>query len=1743
MYFENKKRSGGGPIKSCVKDGQRLIITFEKEEDAQEVLRRKNHAVKKIALHVQECLPETTQLQVLSSLVVLEDVQETINQCMLILLVENVSGLSEEDRDFSVEIIPEKTVAVITFFKPTDTDEFIKAFNENHRVKQLNISARSLEVTKSILVENIPSDISIDFIVVYFESKKHGGGPVSEANYLSKENSAIITFQHSKDVATVLAQKHYFNQHPVSVHPYYNSLDTALYGKARPQPKMPEPIRISLDPYHWQFLQQNRHLLQEIDHEMANYYCEIQWPIGHCACPEITICPSHTLMKQKRSLARSWNEGASSQFAQILSKHKVVKCKVTAEVWEAIRNGVVKDDILILSDIPEGIVVLVGAAEDVDCAEQEMKVLIGNAVKKIEKERQAIEVIVTIDVVKYTILKNAGLQESISVEYPDLKISYDTSKKCISLYGAAAEAFKTKSDILERVSSMAQKPIDVHAYVLVFLQHVDNETLSQLLFWAKKINVFYELKEKKVLLTGITPQDLLQAEEELKKDLDYKCIELEDNLVIRKREWRELTDSMYKAHNCSSEAIIINELEDRVIIAGYFREVASATQKLSDFVDRNTCIQKTIRTTSEAVTMYVEKEKHNIWHSLVQRGVKIDFGTQASRRVISLVGPRVEVLKGLDLMEKLLSSLSSTRMIVDKPGAKTSFKEQEHLYITGAKEQFNCLIRLQEDGEESEKDHGNGGVHEGCGKLCSEVKMRNGVVVAVRKGDLTCYPADVVVNASNENLKHIGGLADALLKAAGPELQSECDELVRTYGHLKPGCAVITDAGNLPCKQVIHAVGPRWKSFEKEECGLLLKKAVRESLQLAALHNHRSIAIPAISSGVFGFPLKECAHFIVTAIKETLQESTGIGCLKQIDLVDLKEDTIQALTDALNKAFGDGSSLARGGASPSSSETIKLRPRQRRTEHPGITTAEGLMIILHQKGIEDATTDVVVNSVSSDLKLDKGPLSKALLGKAGSGLQQELVTQGQGRTITEGCVLKTKGYALGCSYVLHAVLPGWAQGQKSEDKNLGKIIEECLDITEQHFLTSITIPAVGTGNLGFPKPLVAKLMFDEVFRFSQEKKPTALQEVHFVLHPSDTGSIKAFTDELNSRLGVGRSGVSVSNSQPLLENSQQGQALSEHVSAATAGVHEMRIGSVAFQVACGDITQETTDAIVNISNSIFNLREGVSKAILEGAGPVVAEECAQLASQLHNNLICTQGGNLRCKNIIHLVANNDTKAQVSKTLMECEQRQFTSVVFPAIGTGKAARDPAAVADDMIDAIVEYASKTSAPVVSTIKIIIFQPHLENVFYTSMQKKEGASSKPGASSQKSIFSKVAEFFGFSKPAIKATPALYLESTVKPAIFQICGDSQKNVETAESWIRDLILKNQHETTVSDEWISSFGEREYEKLRELQMKLHVVIKSETVTSSPSLCIFGLTKDVLSASLEIQQMIKRIRKAQEEQSKADLLSNLVEWRYEDSGHYRTFDNMTSMHLEHALQNKSMYDITIKDRRYKVDPTRQQATDDQGRSVSIKRISKTEDKSLALPEEWVDMQQKRVIAVELTPGTKEYQDVQQMFNKTCQAFTIEKIERIQNPYYWQAYQIKKQEMDAKNGTTNNEKCLFHGTASSSLTLINNSGFNRSYAGYHAALYGNGTYFAVNASYSAQNTYSKPDADGRKYMYLARVLVGEYCAGSAGLVVPKAKNGTDPTNLYDSVTDNVKKPSMFVIFNDIQAYPEYLITFK
>eukprot|EP00079_Xenopus_tropicalis_P039029 XP_017952800.1 PREDICTED: poly [ADP-ribose] polymerase 15-like [Xenopus tropicalis] len=111
------------------------------------------------------------------------------------------------------------------------------------------------------------------------------------------------------------------------------------------------------------------------------------------------------------------------------------------------------------------------------------------------------------------------------------------------------------------------------------------------------------------------------------------------------------------------------------------------------------------------------------------------------------------------------------------------------------------------------------------------------------------------------------------------------------------------------------------------------------------------------------------------------------------------------------------------------------------------------------------------------------------------------------------------------------------------------------------------------------------------------------------------------------------------------------------------------------------------------------------------------------------------------------------------------------------------------------------------------------------------------------------------------------------------------------------------------------------------------------------------------------------------------------------------------------------------------------------------------------------------------------------------------IQRIQSQYLWQNYQIRKQSIDARSGSTTNERQLFHGTDHSAVEKVNNDGFNRSFAGSNGDKIGKGTYFAVEANYSADDTYSKPDPSGNKHMYLARVLTGTFTTGQTNMIAP------------------------------------------
>ncbi|XP_039465725.1 protein mono-ADP-ribosyltransferase PARP15 isoform X1 [Oreochromis aureus] len=158
---------------------------------------------------------------------------------------------------------------------------------------------------------------------------------------------------------------------------------------------------------------------------------------------------------------------------------------------------------------------------------------------------------------------------------------------------------------------------------------------------------------------------------------------------------------------------------------------------------------------------------------------------------------------------------------------------------------------------------------------------------------------------------------------------------------------------------------------------------------------------------------------------------------------------------------------------------------------------------------------------------------------------------------------------------------------------------------------------------------------------------------------------------------------------------------------------------------------------------------------------------------------------------------------------------------------------------------------------------------------------------------------------------------------------------------------------------------------------------------------------------------------------------------------------------------------------------------------------------------------------------------------------IIQIERLQNVHLRRTYEAQKKHISDKNAQEGGagKKLLYHGTTRENCDSIVKTGFNRSFAGQNATVYGHGTYFAVDANYSAQPTYSKPAADGSQLMFVARVLTGVYTQGQATMKVPPPRNPQQSHDRYDSVVDRINNPSMYVVFHDNQAYPDYLITFK
>jgi len=182
-----------------------------------------------------------------------------------------------------------------------------------------------------------------------------------------------------------------------------------------------------------------------------------------------------------------------------------------------------------------------------------------------------------------------------------------------------------------------------------------------------------------------------------------------------------------------------------------------------------------------------------------------------------------------------------------------------------------------------------------------ERALPSGQTLQLVQGDITAETTDAIVNAANEHLQHGGGVAWAIVRRGGDVIQRESDAWVKKYGPVSHAEPAYTSGGNLPCRYVIHAVGPVWgdtqpagcfaKSGAGREEDAKLTAAVTGSMKVAERLGLSSLAIPALSTGIFGFPKERAAGVIFSAIQNHFSENPA-STLKLVRLVLYDQATV-----------------------------------------------------------------------------------------------------------------------------------------------------------------------------------------------------------------------------------------------------------------------------------------------------------------------------------------------------------------------------------------------------------------------------------------------------------------------------------------------------------------------------------------------------------------------------------------------------------------------------------------------------------------------------------------------------------------------------------------------------------------------------------------------------------------------------------------------------------------------------------
>ncbi|XP_072024928.1 protein mono-ADP-ribosyltransferase PARP14-like [Amphiura filiformis] len=1853
MYFENKRKSGGGMISEFSLDQDVVNITFMDPIAAREVTQR-SHVLDGSTISVipgERKKPRANRPYDPCRLC-LAGIPDGVTDEFLTYFVDGRTQ-KEEDPDISYGEVPGTALlAYPTEFE--DIDHVIQNFRKR-KLKDSFVKASRVQVSDSILVHNLKPGSSQQSVELYFESTKNSGGDcVREVRLFEEKDQAAVFFEDWKVVERVTKRRHTLEGFQLKVTPFYDFLGAEVSADG-PTPRIPKPEVLDVDPLIAEYIFNESQIQSHLHQEMRKVVTKIEWPHEQNN-DKIQLLPDTTLNKDP-VLWKSWKESAITQANTFFDQYETREVLVNRSFWNEICQTLTQRNLQLVRPIlrsNEGVIVLQGKSEDVKSAETDIMNHVEALEEAAERERQTVTEQIPFNSENFKLLLLCRIKEEIEQRWANVKFTLLPSSNMIECEGMQSEVLKAQFEICNKLNNLSKRSIDVSLCKSRFVNLVEDKIHE--IFNSRNIHAACRSEGCKITVTGKTDADRDRAIKCIETEIVGKSVKIENEPTLLVLQSAKGQDQIREINSRKAVLVALNSNNTHVDITGFVTDVKTAVHTVEEFIEKNVILEGVVKAEKGRVRFILERKGEklralsgtNRQHSVT---IRHQLDSRVSRFYIS--GTQQGMSVTLPRLKVLVENIVYQQYPVAKAGIPKLLRENKgQRFLKTVEKECECIVEIDKEFD-SLNDDVVRDVSEKKVQVLRRHTLPGGCLLMVCKGDLTVEQVDGIVNAANTGLQHSGGLAKAIVVAGGESIQRESNQIIREKGRsLLTSEVVRTSPGRLPCKHVLHVAGPKWEDTPMPKSGddptneeNLLWDAVTNVLREAKRMGMQTISVPAISSGIFGFPIHLCAKTLVEASKEFCTKNKSCS-LKEIRFTNIDDRACNAILTYCQGAFGDddrkesfrftdidneddfvkldraygysGSFSRTRGVSSSTSTPPKQAGRYT------LSTKENKTISLKKADLSAERVDVIVNTTNGNINLGGGGgVSAAILSAAGHQLQQEcddeLAQQGlSGLGI--GGILQTGPAALGCRAVYHTVCCSY-NGAKSESV-LCTLVMTILQQANRARLRSIAFPAIGTGNLKFPPNVAAKLMYETVVKFSRQNPTGSLVDIRVVLYHKDIPTIKAFEAEMQRltqpgmQIGAGTdeegtpgrrlkktpgnkdsassgqssykgfreshrgtvemkigqirvqvcSGDLTKESTEAIVNSVgpglglNGQSSYKGFRESHRGTVEMKIGQIRVQVCSGDLTKESTEAIVNSVGPGLGLNGPVSQAIIRAGGKSIEKECEQARDK--GDVVKTGAGTLNFNFIIHVVTPrnlNKLKEVVGKALNLAEKERCKSIAFPALGTGNIGGDPAQAAGDLLDAIGEFASGKPKHLL-LIKLTIFQPTLMKVFQDQMRSKEGDS----YTAQKSFFQRGADLvkWVFSKASFRGgeeasniserfRDGTDVDKARDTLILHIYAGQKSDLQNAKMKIDEYIEEEFTRDEImyeSDVWGELDG-RKMAKIAAIARKNSVEIEPLLDGKAKRIIIEGRTVDVNKTKADMNRFFTEIQVEKKRELEDRLTNKEVEWRYKEAGtgQFTKYGDDINPLIERAYQEGKDYkDMELEDGSIRIDFRTMKEGDKFGRKTDVERVDlkKVGHSQITLPQNWIPMnpgQNSQVVP--LLQTTQEYADIERTFTASIgRQVRIKEIRRIQIEDLYKMYTAKKEKMVASAIVgIQVERYAYHGTARNNCDKISTNGFNRSFHGANGTMFGKGTYFARDASYS--DRYAKPSAStGYRYMFYCKILTGEYTIGNPTYIAPPAKPN-NPTDLYDSVVDRHPNPKIFVIFHDTQAYPEYLIKYQ